>query len=555
MSDASPLSEPKPEKPAPSPSAKQSAAVSTKAFGVVTLAIFSSRLLGLVREMVLAALFAGENRRWLDCFNQAFRTPNMLRDLFAEGALSTAFVTTFSKKMQTEGDESAWDLARKMLTLAAVFMSFVSILGVLLAPFIIRIMAPGWMDDESKIHFTVLLAQIMYPFILLVSLAALVMGMLNAKKVFGIPAVSSTFFNLGSMIVGGVVGWYLDPNFGPKALIGFAIGTLAGGLAQLLIQVPSLRKVGFKFKPDFGWRDSGVAKVLQLMWPAVISGSVVQFNVLLSSIFASCLVVRDGPVTWLGQAFRLVQLPLGLFGVAVATVTVPAMSRLATEGITPEFKHTLVKGIKLVFLMTLPAAVGLAILAEPIVGLIFQRGRSTYYDTQMSAIALQSYAWGLVFYSAIKVIQPAFYAIDKRFVPLKVSFVAVAVSAIMNTLTVFVFKLGHEWLALSTSVSALVNFSLLFLAMRKVAGRMQGRSLAINVGKLLIAVVCMAGVCWLGQVTILSDWRHQHTAMRLVSLFVTIGGAAAVYFGVNALLRNEELDGFKAIVMRKLGRK
>ncbi|WP_051945626.1 murein biosynthesis integral membrane protein MurJ [Verrucomicrobium sp. BvORR106] len=555
MSDASPLSEPKPEKPAPSATAKQSAAVSTKAFGIVTLAIFSSRLLGLVREMVLAALFAGENRRWLDCFNQAFRTPNMLRDLFAEGALSTAFVTTFSKKMQTEGDESAWDLARKMLTLAAVFMSFVSILGVLLAPFIIRIMAPGWMDDESKIHFTVLLAQIMYPFILLVSLAALVMGMLNAKKVFGIPAVSSTFFNLGSMIVGGVVGWYLDPNFGPKALIGFAIGTLAGGLAQLLIQVPSLRKVGFKFKPDFGWRDSGVAKVLQLMWPAVISGSVVQFNVLLSSIFASCLVVRDGPVTWLGQAFRLVQLPLGLFGVAVATVTVPAMSRLATEGITPEFKHTLVKGIKLVFLMTLPAAVGLAILAEPIVGLIFQRGRSTYYDTQMSAIALQSYAWGLVFYSAIKVIQPAFYAIDKRFVPLKVSFVAVAVSAIMNTLTVFVFKLGHEWLALSTSVSALVNFSLLFLAMRKIAGRMQGRSLAINVGKLLIAVVCMAGVCWLGQVTILSDWRHQHTAMRLVSLFVTIGGAAAVYFGVNALLRNEELDGFKAIVMRKLGRK
>ena len=548
MSDPTPL----PETP---PKAASQGAVSTKAFGIVTLAIFSSRLLGLVREMVLAALFAGENRRWLDCFNQAFRTPNMLRDLFAEGALSTAFVTTFSKKMQTEGDESAWDLARKMLTLAAIFMSGVSIIGVLLAPWIIRLMAPGWMDDDTKIQFTVLLAQIMYPFILLVSLAALVMGMLNAKKVFGIPAVSSTFFNLGSMIVGGVVGWYLDPSFGPKALIGFAIGTLAGGLAQLLIQLPSLRKVGFKFKPDFGWRDSGVRKVLQLMWPAVISGSVVQFNVLLSSIFASCLLVKDGPVTWLGQAFRLVQLPLGLFGVAVATVTVPAMSRLATEGITPEFKTTLVKGLKLVFLMTLPAAVGLAILAEPIVAIIFQRGRSTYYDTQMSAIALQSYAWGLVFYSAIKVIQPAFYAIDKRFVPLKVSFVAVAISAIMNTLTVFVFKLGHEWLAMSTSVSALVNFSLLFLAMRKIAGRMQGRSLMINVGKLLIAVLCMAAVCWLGQLTLLADWRHQHTAMRLVSLLVTIGVAAAVYFGVNALLRNEELDGFKAILKRKLGRK
>jgi putative peptidoglycan lipid II flippase len=529
--------------------------VSTRAFGIVTLAIFSSRLLGLVREMVLAALFAGENRRWLDCFNQAFRTPNMLRDLFAEGALSTAFVTTFSKKMQTEGDAAAWQLARKMLTLAAIFMSIVSVFGVLLAPIIIRVLAPGWMDDESKIEFTVMLAQIMYPFILLVSLAALVMGMLNAKKVFGMPAVSSTFFNLGSMIVGGGVGWYLDPTFGPKALIGFAIGTLAGGLLQLLVQLPSLRKVGFSFKPDFGWRDSGVAKVLQLMWPAVLSGSVVQVNVLLSSIFASCLVLKDGPVTWLGQAFRLVQLPLGLFGVAVATITVPAMSRLASEGITEDFKHTLTKGLKLVFLMTLPAAVGLAILAEPIISIIFQRGRSTLYDTQMAAIALQSYAWGLVFYAAIKVIQPAFYAIDRRFVPLKVSFVAVAISAAMNYITVFVLKLGHEWLALSTSVSAFVNFTLLYIAMRKISGQMDGRNLLLNLSKLLVSVVLMAGTCWLGQATLMSGWHQQGLIMKLVTLFVTIGGAAAVYFGMNVLLRNEELGGFTSILKRRLGRK
>ena len=544
------------KKEAATASAGAEGRVNTRAFGIVTIAIFSSRILGLVREMLLAALFAGDNRKWLDCFNQAFRTPNLLRDLFAEGALSTAFVTTFSKKMQSEGDESAWQLARKMLTLAAVFMSIISVFGILLAPFIIRLLSPGWVTETpEKIEYTVHLAQIMYPFILLVSLAALVMAMLNAKRVFGMPAVSSTFFNIGSMVVGGLVGWWIDPTFGKDALIGFAIGTLAGGLLQLLVQLPSLRKVGFKFRPDFGWKDSGVRKVLSLMWPAVLSGSAVQINVMLSSIFASCLVIKDGPVTWLGQAFRLVQLPLGLFGVAVATVTVPAMSRLATEGITPAFKQMLGRGLKLVFLMTLPAAVGLAILAEPIISLIFQRGRYTAYDTHMAAIALQSYAWGLVFFSSIKVIQPAFYAIERRFVPLVVSLIAVVVSAGMNTITVFWLKLGHEWLALSTSVSALVNFALLFLAMRKVAGGLDTKGLAINAAKLLASVICMAVVCWVCRATLLHDFTEKALVLRILFLGVTIGGAAAVYFGMNALLKNEEVAEFGAILRRKLGRK
>jgi putative peptidoglycan lipid II flippase len=287
----------------------------------------------------------------------------------------------------------------------------------------------------------------------------------------------------------------------------------------------------------------------------VLSGSAVQINVMLSSIFASCLVVKDGPVTWLGQAFRLVQLPLGLFGVAVATVTVPAMSRLATEGVTPGFKHMLGRGLKLVFLMTLPAAVGLAMLAEPIISLIFQRGRYTGFDTAQTALALQSYAWGLVFFSSIKVIQPAFYAIEKRFVPLMVSLVAVAVSATMNTITVFWLKLGHEWLALSTSVSAFVNFALLFVAMRKVAGDLDSKGLALNAGKLLISVVCMAAVCWICKVTLLSGFTHKALILRVVYLCVTIGGAAAVYFGMNALLKNEEVAEFGAILRRKIGRK
>lgn len=539
--------------PTPKPQAQER--VGARTFGIVTLAILSSRILGLVREMVLAYYFAGENKKWFDCFLTAFRMPNMLRDLFAEGALSTAFVTTFTKRAQTEGDESAWALASKVMTLAAVAMSIVSILGIIFAKPITMILAPGWIHETpEKVEFTLYLARIMYPFILMVSLAALVMGMLNAKKVFGMPAMASTFFNIFSMIGGGLLGWWMDPHFGKTALIGFAFGTLIGGLAQLCVQFPSLRRVGYRFKLDFDWKDSGVKKVLELMWPAVISGSVVQFNVMLNSVFASYLVMKDGPVTWLNYSFRLIQLPLGLFGVAVATITLPAMSRLATEGISEGFKDTLARGLKLVFLMTLPSAVGMAFLAEPIISLIYERGKFTPEDTMMTALALRTYAWGLVFYSGIKVIQPAFYAIERRFVPLTVSAVAVAVSAILNSICVFGLKLGHDYLALGTSVSAFVNFTLLFLVMSRIGQGMHGRDLAINFSKLLVSVVAMAGVCIAAQHTVLASWHEHRFVFKCAALFGTIGVAAVVYFGMNALLKNEEVAEFKTILRRKLRR-
>ena len=200
---------------APEPMNAKSERVGARTFGIVTLAILSSRVLGLAREMFLAYLYGGEKRKWFDCFIAAFRLPNMLRDLFAEGALSTAFVTTFSKRARTMGDESAWALASKMMTLAAVVMSAISLLGIVFAGPIIRLMAVGWIDEApEKIEFTIQLARIMFPFILLVSLAALVMGMLNAKKVFGMPAMASTFFNIFSILGGGIIGWWMDPRFG-----------------------------------------------------------------------------------------------------------------------------------------------------------------------------------------------------------------------------------------------------------------------------------------------------------------------------------------------------
>src|ERR1041385_5257882 len=267
--------------------------ISTRATGVVGLAVLCSRVLGLIREQVFAGLFgAGRN---LDAFLMAFRLPNLLRDLFAEGALSTAFITTFSQKIAVEGDQSAWRLGNKVATLTAVFMSAVTLLGIVFAPQLVELLTWGsWSPDKTEL--TILLTRIMWPFILLVSLAALVMGMLNAKNVFGAPAMASSYFNLGSIIGGVALGWWLDPHFGTRSLIGLAIGTLIGGLWQLLAQFPSLHRVGYRYDVDLRWRDPGVRTVLTLMGPAVIAASAVQVNVLVNSGFAARVTDASGHV-------------------------------------------------------------------------------------------------------------------------------------------------------------------------------------------------------------------------------------------------------------------
>ncbi|MFM8829475.1 MAG: lipid II flippase MurJ, partial [Spartobacteria bacterium] len=238
--------------------------LNTRASGVIAAAVMLSRLLGLVREVLFNALFGTAA---MGLFLIAFRLPNLLRDLFAEGALSTAFITVFSQKLEKEGSASAWALASKMLTLAAIFMSAVSLLGIIFAEPLVNLLAPGF--DPQDAAFTILLTRIMYPFILMVSLAALVMGILNSRQIFTAPALASSFFNIGSIAGGVLFGWIIDPSFGPKALMGLAIGTLIGGFLQFAMQLPSLHRAGFRFRPDFRWNDSGIQRTLILMVPSV----------------------------------------------------------------------------------------------------------------------------------------------------------------------------------------------------------------------------------------------------------------------------------------------
>ncbi len=535
------------------PEGDQDQRVSTKATSIVGLAVMCSRLLGLVRETVIAALFGASKN--MDAFLTAFRAPNMLRDLFAEGALSTAFVTTFSRRIATEGDQSAWQLASKVATLTLVFMSAMTLLGIIFAPFVIGILAPGFPAEKAAL--TIQLTRIMFPFILLVSLAALVMGMLNAKHVFGMPALASSFFNLGSIIGGVAFCYWLDPqadwrhpHFGERGLVGLAIGTLLGGLLQLLVQLPAAGGVGFRFRFDFNWRDPGVRTILALMAPATIAASAVQVNVAVNSGFASSL--GNGPITWLNIAFRLMQLPLGVFGVAVATVTLPLISRSAATGNTREFRGALAHAMRLVMLLTIPSAIGLIILAEPIISVIYQHGRFTADATRQTAAALQFYAIGLAGYAGVKVLAPAFYALDKRHLPMLVSLLSIAVNFCLNWLFTFHLGLGHRGLALSTSFVAMTNFLLLYGMMRHYTGRLETALMLQTLGKIALAGGVLAAVCGALQhfvfpeATRLSEWQ------RIADVGGTIALGGAAFFATAYLLGIAELREVVALARKRL---
>lgn len=530
-------------------SAKDSLKLNTRAAAVVGIAVLASRLLGLAREIIFAGLFgAGRN---MDAFFVAFKAPNLLRDLFAEGALSTAFITVFSKKIQTEGDASAWQLANKMATLVVIFMSAITLGGILLADWIIAILAPGFAPEKAA--FTVLLTRIMYPFILMVSLAALVMGILNAKNVFGLPAMASSFFNLGSILGGVGLGYWIDPTFGPQALIGLACGTLIGGFLQFAVQLPGLRQIGYHFRPDFQWRDSGVKRILALMVPSVIAGSAVQVNVMVNSIFASFL--EDGAVSWLQYSFRLMQLPLGIFGVAIATVTLPVVAKIATGGEMKPFRETLGRALRLAVFLTLPSAVGLALLAQPIISLIYQRGKFTAFESLRTAEALQFYAIGLIGYSCIKVLAPSFYAIDRKWIPMLVSFGAIGLNIILNYLLIFQLGMGHRGLALSTSLSATANFLCLFWLMRQSAGGLESRAFLRSLLACSIAAAGMVGVVWLYQSLGAPGLNAPHLAWRILSLTGLIAAAGGTYFLLCTIFRVGEMQEAIALLRRRLNRR
>lgn len=542
--------------------------------GIVSIAVMFSRVLGLAREMVFAQFFGAGFLN--DAFQLAFRIPNVLRDLFAEGALSAAFVKVFTDYQINKSEKDAWRLASLVLNALAVVLSIITIVGVIFSRQFVDLIAVGFSPEKAALATT--LTQIMFPFILLVALAAVAMGVLNTKGIFGIPASASTVFNIVSIFFGLGFAYWLsggswivpkDPNAIPEfsaqwAIIGMAIGTLIGGAAQFLMQVPSLIKVGFRFIPELSFTDPGVKRVMALMGPAIIGTSAVQVNVLVNTFFVSGI---EGGISWLGYAFRLMQFPIGLFGVAVGTASVPVLSRMASEGKIEDFRNTLSSSINLVFLMTLPSACGLIVLGEPIIRLLYSHGGAFHEsDVPMTAWALGGYAIGLTGYAAIKVLSPAFYAMDDAKTPMVIAVVSIVVNAVasfflMNVLSVvFVTPqapngIGHVGVALATSCVALVNFFALAWLMRKKIKRLNGREIFSSFIRIAIASAVMSAVAYASYHFIAGYFPAKTFWIRLLEAFIPIGLAGLGFLLAAKILRISELEKLFGAVSKKLRRK
>jgi putative peptidoglycan lipid II flippase len=521
--------------------------------GVVSIAVLASRVLGVVREQAFAVLF-GAGREF-DAFITAFRIPNLFRDLFAEGALSAAFVARFTRALEHDGRAAAWHLASQVVNTLAVVVGGLTLLGIWAAPTLVATIAPGFGEIAGKTELTVQLTRIMFPFLLLIACAAVAMGILNTHNVFGVPAAASAFFNLGS-IVGGVAAAYLlapewfgallgrggaaDPASAERAITGMAVGTLLGGALQLGVQLPSAHRVGWRWRPVLDLRDPALRDVLRLMAPATIGAAAVQVNVLVNSNFASYL--GDGPVSWLNVAFRFMQLPIGLFGVAVGMASLPTVSRHSARGDHAAVSSTVGDALELVALLCLPAAVGLAVLGAPIIGLVYEHGRFGLADTQAAAGALAGYAIGLGGYAAIKVLAPSFYALDDARTPMLVSLLSIAVNYALNWTFIRGLGYGHVGLALSTSAVALANSAILWAVLRTRVGPL-GSGLWRTLARIAVATVLMGvGVATL-DAAIAPRVGPQGTlayAIRLavsVPAGVAIFGAACAALGVPAVQR------------------
>lgn len=511
--------------------------------GIVSFAVLLSRVSGLIREMVMSRLFGAGLAN--DAFILAFRIPNLTRDLFAEGALSSAFVPKFTEYLTTRSRQEAARLANLVGSALILIVGLFCVIGMVLSPQLVELLASKFHQVPGKFELAVTLTRIMFPFLLLVALAAQAMGILNAYNQFAIPALSSTFFNLGSVGFGLALGALIGPSWGISRIEGMAWGVVFGGALQLAVQLPSLRKQGINFKPTFDWSDPGLRSILALMGPAIIGNAAVQINVMVNTSFAAGVLDpmrgQNGPVSWLGYAFRFMQLPLGLFGVAIASATLPAISRSAAQGRMEEFRKTLSRSLGMVFLLTIPSSIGLAILGPSMIGAIYQGGDFNAYDTKQTSVALSGFAVGLAGYAAIKVLTPAFYALKDSRTPMLISGLNIAVNYFTASTLLKYVHLGHEGLALTTSAVAIFGFLCLFWILRNRIGGIEGRALCASVFKIAVASLAMGAVVWLSSHSVKS-YLGEGRLIMLLDLAISIPVGASVFWFVCRMLRVPELE-------------
>ena len=513
-----------------------------RAAGLVSAFTLLSRILGLARELAFAALLGAGFHA--DAFQVAFRIPNLVRDLFAEGALSAAFVPTYARVLHREGRDAAHRLASLLFTIVGVLLALVVVLGILLAGPLVAALAPGFAEVPGKPELTVFLTRVMLPFLPLVSFAAIAMGMLNAEERYGPPAIAPALFNVVTILVGALL-WAAGLPL-ELVVLGWSLGTLLGGVAQFLVQVPPLWRSGWRFRPAWSPRDPGLRAIGRLMAPATVGLAAVQVNLFVSTIFASH---QPGAVSWLQFAFRLLYLPIGIFGVALGTVATATLARRASAGDREGMARTLLESLRLLAFLTLPATVGLAVLGRPIVRLLYERGRFTPSDTEATAYAVALYSIGLVAYTGVKVLAPAFYVLGSPRVPLAAS--ALAVLTNVAVILLLYDHLGYGAIALGTSLGSLLNALVLLVTFERRVGGLLGRALASGVARMAIAALVMAPAARVAADALEGRFGTQGLAAQLVTGLVPVLVGVAVYAAAALALRVPEAQRLTGALRRR----
>ena len=516
--------------------------------GLIGIATMTSRVLGLARETVFAAYFGAGTQ--MDAFNVAFRIPNLLRDLFAEGAMTAAFIPTFTRTFGAQGREAAWRLGNLVMNALLLVTIAVVIIGILFAPQITALLAPEFAEIPGKLELTTGLTRVVLPFLPTLAIAAAMMGMLNSMRRFFMPSLSPAMFNVASIF--SVVALYpLMPSIGLEPIYAVAIGTLLGGLGQIALQWPSLRREGFRYKPVISFRDPAVLEILRLMGPATAGLAAVQVNVAVNTFLATSQ--EPGAVSWLQYAFRLMYLPIGIFGVSIATASLPDISRQAAADDMRAVRDTVSRGLRMMLMLNVPATVGLIVLAEPIVALIYQRGRFLPADTSAAAAALMFYAPGLLGYSTVKIASPTFYAMRDSRTPVIVSVISVLVNLGLNLALVRV--MGYRGLAFGTAIAAAFNALTLLWLLRGRLGGLDGRRLFEALVKVSAASAAMGLAAYLALSWLATVFPGDAEAAKAIRVIGSIGTALLVLTGSARLLRIREFDEAVARVVGRLRRR
>lgn len=511
-----------------------------RAAGVLGFATVLSRIMGMVRDMAVSRIFGAGFAT--DAFFAAFQIPNMLRRFFAEGALTSAFVPTFSEWYTQRGEEEARALANICFTLLTIVMAAVTLLGIIFSPQIVHLMFPGFKASPSKMELTVFLNRLMFPYIFFISLVALFMGILNTVRHFFTPAISTVFLNL-TMIFCAL---FLHDRF-RVPITALAVGVLLGGLLQLLLQLPVLYRKGFPIRWRLDLSHPAVRKIALLMGPSVFGVGVYYLNITVGNILASLL--PQGSVSYLYYAQRLFEFPQGIFTVSVAQAVLPSMSRQAAAGELDDLKETLAFGLRLTLFITIPAAAGLMVCSTPIFSLLFMGGEFDFIKAAKSAQALFYYAMGLSLVALVRVIVPAFYALKDTRTPVIVAFIAFILNLLFSLM--LMGPLLHGGLALASTLSAFANMAMLIYLLRRKIGPFGGRRILVTALKSALASLPMALlVFWAMGLT---DWTLAgHKVAKAATLLAAIGAGAGVYFVLAHLLRCEETRDAVGLFRRKV---